>query len=701
MSEDLNDKEITENIIIDEQSYDTNTHLDNSQLTSETSNTVATSNKNDTVANNYIIDTNHKIEELSNNFATAYECKIIKGMNATHNYYALVLSNNFSARNNLIDFLIEEHIKGFPVITACESTYLTQLGARHTVIIATKPMGQTIRNYIAQNGVFNERNILPILINIVKNLLLLEKNNIMHGSINPDNIYIHDDNIDIREAISNFYGYYQPALYEPVERMYMNNFAKGEDVSTADSYALGVLIYFMLTGKEVDREMDARTLCIQRLTLGSYQVITQNANFDNFFQTIFKGLLSDRQKERWSLNKLFEYITGSKKFTASSGPLYDNTNRVYIFNDHKYDNIAILTYDIWQNWFSYKKILNDENFSVWLERGVGDVGLAENVNYLIKNIRFNRTNPQLAEDEAMTKIMAIIDPVMPIRYLSIAFSFSAVGRMLAFGIAMNHSEVINLLAKIFQFSNFKMLEVSDNASRHNRQNIFTSLEKCKLFLNNTLLGFGIERCLYHLNPDLPCQSQLVIKYAVTNTSDLMRIIENDIAPNSQIIIDRHIAAFIAHRLNVDHEFKIKVAEIYAEFADKALHSLTLFAVTQKYAKLKLPNIATKYANSLTHIIDLFYSKSTRIILSKEIEKIAKQGDLFLMLQVITDPQLIEKDRSGLTEATMSFASIDKDVGKLAHKRSYFEIGYQYGLHLSGVISYLICGIYLLILTIIG
>ncbi|MDP6885104.1 MAG: ABC transporter permease subunit, partial [Rhodospirillales bacterium] len=61
------------------------------------------------------------------------------------------------------------------------------------------------------------------------------------------------------------------------------------------------------------------------------------------------------------------------------------------------------------------------------------------------------------------------------------------------------------------------------------------------------IGYGIERCLYELNPGLPCQSPHLNHDYVTRIRDLLPALDETANRVSEktLPIDRHIAAFIA------------------------------------------------------------------------------------------------------------------------------------------------------------
>ena len=91
------------------------------------------------------------------------------------------------------------------------------------------------------------------------------------------------------------------------------------------------------------------------------------------------------------------------------------------------------------------------------------------------------------------------------------------------------------------------------ASRHISPELKITFSQSRNFLKSKQLGYGIDRCLYKLNPGLPCQSPLISSECVISIEDLLPALDN-VAANIEsklVPIDRHIAAFIATRFEED------------------------------------------------------------------------------------------------------------------------------------------------------
>src|SRR5690606_33117998 len=80
-------------------------------------------------------------------------------------------------------------------------------------------------------------------------------------------------------------------------------------------------------------------------------------------------------------------------------------------------------------------------------------------------------------------------------------------------------------------------------------------DRLRPYLRMSGLGFGIERILYDLNPDMPCLSPLFANTYVYTLQDLLKQLDA-LAPSrakDEDPIDVHIAAFITSKVNMQHE----------------------------------------------------------------------------------------------------------------------------------------------------
>lgn len=108
-------------------------------------------------------------------------------------------------------------------------------------IIMSRIPGMDLYSYVEKYGYFCEDDIKPIAKNILKNLHVLHKNDIIHCDIKPDNIIYDEDTSKI--TIIDFEGR-QTELYHSPEQV------KDLEVTTkTDIWSFGITLYSLITSR--------------------------------------------------------------------------------------------------------------------------------------------------------------------------------------------------------------------------------------------------------------------------------------------------------------------------------------------------------------------------------------------------------------------------------------------------------------------
>ena len=171
----------------------------------------------------------------------------------------------------------------------------------------------------------------------------------------------------------------------------------------------------------------------------------------------------------------------------------------------------------------------------------------------------------------------VLDPQAPIRYKGFSFMPDGYGPALANeflqrGTAEIPVEILKLDLPLIWYT-FQR-SVFAGASVQQAEYV-----KLRGYLSINEPGYGFERCLYEINPSMPCQSEFIVKDYIFNIDDLLLAL--DAASNhidtSTSPMDAHIAAFIAARFEEDiHPHLKALASPTQETATVGLLSLLAF-----------------------------------------------------------------------------------------------------------------------------
>jgi len=204
-------------------------------------------------------------------------------------------------------------------------------------------------------------------------------------------------------------------------------------------------------------------------------------------------------------------------------------------------------------------------------------------------------------------------------------------------------------------------------ARLDQRDIAKTFVQLRGFLQINEPGYGIERCLYELNPSLPCQSPLVTGDHVVAIEDLLPCLdrkatggETDARP-----MDRHIAAFIAARFDEDTEPHLR-ALAAAEEGMSLIGMLSLLAFLQWRLRLgAFYGLSSWVGGLLGPAINLYHSRTVRDEVERAIPRLVRQGSLPEIFDLIDDTEALTRDAEGHAAARAAFIAAEAEIKRLA------------------------------------
>jgi hypothetical protein len=662
-------------------------------------------NDTDLIAKKYEILVKKPLTNFDTLFCKAYE--VYAQHTKSNDFYALVFDPALPNRQHIINALKKEAVEHCIMPIEAEITKLSLTHKQHLVAILPKPQGVTLTDYVQTKGPchinFTIEKIIHPLNKILNTLFDL---NIVHGRVNPDNIYINDNyQITLGECISDLPGYSQPTLYEPIERIDIINFGKGESNNKVDSFALGAVIVFLLSGQTPNFDKDVITnednIIYKRLTNGTYSTLVGDLAIQPYIKELLKGLLSDRRSERWTPKKVTEWLQG-KTHNTIYGDEHIEASRHVIFNGKHYFNRKSLVHDLFKNWEIAKKFLKEDHLIKWIERSINDTNMAEHLQHIQKLSISTKSFSNDEDDMLLAKSLIALDPGGPIRINGLAINLEALNILLLIGYIKEKKFYIDFFKRIMSSKLWLAAKESSLIDKDSLKKALSwKLERITEYLYKINLGFGIERCLYDLNPSLPCQSSLVKGYYIETLLELMQSLENIASLNPNEIMDKHIAAFIASKLDIGNDIvnnNSSTSDLVKFFTNKELITIVFLSLVQKKLKIKkLPNLTNYLSSRLSSLTNLLYSRTIKEEIIKRIKVPTEEGDLVALCKIISDNNYMKRDIDGFNSACMQYKTLDWQIAQLRKDKKIYDIGYKYGLRISVILSYLICSIVFILL----
>ena len=654
-----------------------------------------------TIAGRYAINLEVVINEFSNSFGKAYPVTDSKHPEVT-DLYAFVAESNMPQRldvlNTLKDNAINNHIKPL----AIEIAPIGTIEKFNLCIILRKPKGVTLRNYMAGRAmplteVFVMDFIMP---KIVAVLSFYEHFNLCHGGINLDNIYIDENNeITVNDCVRESSGFSQEVIFEPLERIQLMPAGKGRGEVATDFFALGAVCVFLIKGSsKIDTILESQIISY-RLTNGSYDLFAREVNASLNFRNLMKGLLCDRKHDRWTTNKVVDWLKG-KKYNFPNLVLHKKSTRPFFFNDENYTNAGILGYGIWQNWEAAKRMLKDGKIVKWVENGISNPEAADKLHYTVK-ISNSNTFITIEDDELVARTILILDSESGIKFRELSFQPDSLPSLILYAFNKSNQDIFSLIEKVILSSIIHVyLEVKVSNLKTHDTMVLIEVDKAKTNIRKKELGFGLERILYDLNPLIVCQSPVVLDCYCHSILRLLTRLNNMAKDNELKLVDRHIAAFICHKLNIKKEIKIGGYVKFTEMdTNKYIKTLVVLAFAQREIKApELKYLSQRFNESLGTVLEVIRSKTLKTELKDEIQKASETGILDDILQVVTHSTVLLRDKKGFELAQKRYAHLDYMIKNASNTTKIYDQGYSYGLRLSMVIAYIIAGIGMFIMV---
>lgn len=183
------------------------------------------------------------------------------------------------------------------------------------------------------------------------------------------------------------------------------------------------------------------------------------------------------------------------------------------------------------------------------------------------------------------------------------------------------------------------------------------------------IGYGVERCLYELNPDLACLSPLLIHaQVVTPAEALIALEEVAMQPNRPACpVDRHLAAFLMSRWKELNFIDMKdLGKPQREI--KSLAVLKILAGIQGHFKVQgLPNLCQWMADLCAPIITHYHNLKSRSYVQNEVIKAVASGQLIKLVHLFASRQALMDDKSDFQFAKIEILLIESEIKEIEAK----------------------------------
>jgi hypothetical protein len=516
-----------------------------------------------------------------------------------------------------------------------------------------------------------------------------------HGTINPTNMFTSIDGasqIIVGENASASPWYHQPAAFLPINLTQAMPAGRGAGSIADDIYALGVSVLMLILGKDPAAGRTNMELLQSKIEHGSFITLAGRTRVPALLREPLRGMLEDRLDRRWQISDLHTWISERRLKSYHHGQI-ERAQRAFAFNGKSFHQPRALAQELVSNWESIKLAEKGHEVLTWARRGLCDDVVGDVVLNAMENSDRTAASNGSVNPAFVARLAMALDHKAPVRYRHIAAHPDAFGALLAAKFTETDS-VRDITEAIVEDLPGFCLRIQDGDESKNNKMV-SKFGRLMRVLKNTQIGFGVERCLYEMNPYQYCRSPLIARQKIMQIGDLLPALERVSGEQHKgPPFDQHIAAFIATHLNVELQSMLTLASDARDPERAALGMLGVLATLQAQVDRKpYPGVARWLAKYLKPTVESFRHKMWREKVESELPNLVGRGDITSLYIYLANGEIRQRDRNGYTAAVAEFAKLTAEKSFL---NSYGlndptrvqEYGHQLAAGLAGLVSFI-------------
>jgi len=498
----------------------------------------------------------------------------------------------------------------------------------------------------------------------------MSQRSVTHRAIRPDNIYwdgLMKTSVQLGDCLSTGPAMMQPVLFESIESGMTPPVGRGPGTIADDFYALGVTTLILSLGRVPLQGLSPEEIVREKLRHGSFAALMEGERPPFGLRELLRGLLSDDTHNRWGLEQLEQWLGGGQRSSVQKVRT-GSVPRSFRFDGKDYSNYRLLADAFGRDLKKAASAIGDPKFDEWLRKGLNDHSLADRMQAVL-NAGSDSGRAARPGASQVTRVCLLLDPYGPIRAKGLVAMPSGIGSSLSDAFIRKDTAAIESLRNCLQDGApadwFKLKGETETIIYEQKIKLFDRMQQ---FLGNKAMGYGIERCLYTLDPYHACRSAVTDGAAVTEARELLPAIEKVVQRRGEFspIVDRHLIAFIVTRfkINIDRPLAALDLEQDDESGIK-LAMLTIFARAQtKHGPAELPAMTSWFARELESTVNRINSRSFRDQMRKRIRALANGGSLIKLHACLSNDKAYRQDDSARKKAAREFVLAAKEIAQL-------------------------------------
>jgi hypothetical protein len=529
-------------------------------------------------------------------------------------------------------------------------------------VVCTLPPGPPLS---AGLNIWPEKALIDLVLRPVARVLdVLHSRKLTHRAIRPNNVFqsAPGQPVTLGAAWAAPPAMHQPAVFESPYTAMCHPTGRGEGSIADDVYALGVLLLTLAGGKVPLGQFDDLTAIRWKLDQGSFAALTRDVSISSSFADLLRGMLAEDPDHRSPPSLLLDPATARTRRVA--GRPAKRSQRALMLNDIAVFDARMLAFALFSDEKKAVQFLRNGLVTQWLRRGLGDAGLAAQIEDLVRGRAADTKSGNKSDSLLVMHTVAVISPRMPLCWRGTALWPDSLPALLAGGIASQSDLMAVVEELLVNDITGHWSEVGSREDWADSAAAGPDLPEQRQFLKNGGPG-GLLRLFYGMNPLLPCRAPAMAPSWIANMRDLMGFLERTAEKAGDTLIDLHVAAFIAARADRKAEMQVN-GLIASKDADMfRLGELELLQDLQsRYHPVPMPALAKWVAQRLRPDLDRWRNRPRRAALQARLDALAKAGFVARLLALMSDTTARSLDIAGAQRASAELAMIDAEVAAI-------------------------------------
>ena len=638
----------------------------------------------------YEINPSQPLPDLGHAGADAFATRRLDG--GTMALFALVARSGLPARTEILPTLRAIEHASVMSLVAHGAGFWPPDGTERLMVIYERPAAPLVASIDAAGTPMREDEVVRVLVRpMAEALEELKRLRVAHGAINPANIFLppHDGQpLMLGDCVTAPTGFIQPAAFEPIGRAMADPAGRGISTAADDLYALGASIVHMLLGRRPGGDLDDAGLIEAKIELGSFAALVGGAALPHHITEPARGLLMDDPEQRWTLEDLQTWL-GGRRQSPRRAEVVGRLQRPVKFQDRDYGNVRLLAMAMARDPAAADAFIESEALEAGLTRAIDDEDLLSRIAEARRTATLGRAGA--ISDRRVARVLMALDPTAPIRYRGQAVMPEGIGSALAGALATGSGtqELAEVIAAQLPMAWIGFQGAADESLVP----LVRQFDTLSAFVGESVLGYGVERCLYDLDASTPCAGPLANGRYILDASALLQALESvaERADRPNEPIDRHVAAFLMSR----HARLIHapIAELSSGSSpEKRCAALVdLYDVIQRRTSIpRLPRLCQWLAGLAEATVSRYHSRSLRERLKAEMKTVWKGGQVHDLKLLVSNAGLNDRDEGGFRAAIAAHAQAKRTIA--ARRRELerkSEIAGAQGRHAAAIVASLL------------